>query len=196
MLKIGLTGGIGSGKSTVSAIFRLLDIPVYVADIEAKRIMNTDETVREQLIAAFGEKVYNLKNVINRKFLSSIIFNDLDALEQINAIVHPVVRHDFSEWCTQQIAPYVIQESAILFETGLSQIFDKTITVTAQEELRIKRVILRDGVTEQQVIARIKNQLKESEKCSKSDFVIHNSNELLIPQILNVHHKILSQISG
>ncbi len=195
MLKIGLTGGIGSGKSVVGKIFQLLDIPVYIADIEAKKIMISNKTVQQQLIAAFGKKVYSSKNTINKTYLSSVIFNCPEALEQINAIVHPAVRSDFQQWCLlQKNAPYIIQESAILFDTGIYRQFDKTITVTANEKLRIQRVVQRDNITEKQVAERIKNQLSEEQRINKADFIIYNNTEMLIPQVLKIHQTILESL--
>ncbi len=192
MLKIGLTGGIGSGKSVVVKIFQLLDIPVYIADTEAKRIMNTCKTVQKQLISTFGSAVYAEKNKIDRKFLASLIFNNPDALKQINAIVHPAVRNDFQQWCkTQKEAPYVIQESAILFDTGENVSFDKIITVTADESLRIERIISRDHTTKEEILSRIKNQLSDDIRIAQSDFVIYNNTELLLPQVLKIHQELL-----
>ncbi len=195
MLKVGLTGGIGSGKSVVGKIFQLLDIPIYVADIEAKKIMHSNKTVQQQLITTFGKEVYTSENTINKAYLASVIFNRPDALEQINAIVHPAVRSDFQQWCLlQKNAPYIIQESAILFDTGIYRQFDKTITVTANEKLRIQRVMQRDNITEKQVAERIKNQLSEEQRINKADFIVYNNTEMLIPQILKIHQTILESL--
>ncbi len=195
MLKVGLTGGIGSGKSVVGKIFQLLDIPVYVADVEAKKIMISNKTVQQQLIAAFGKEVYSSKNTINKTYLSSVIFNYPEALEQINAIVHPAVRSHFQQWCLlQQNAPYIIHESAILFDTGIYRQFDKTITVTANKKLRIQRVMQRDNITEKQVEERIKNQLSEEQRINKADFIVYNNSEMLIPQVLKIHQTILESL--
>lgn len=191
MLKVGLTGGIGSGKSVVSKVFELLGIPVYVADVEAKRLMNSDSEIRSKLIAKFGSQVYDLNNNLNRKFLADIIFKQPEALQEVNAIVHPVVRKDFERWMVDCVdSPYVVQESAILFDTGLYQFFDKIITVTADEEVRIKRVMQRDSVSKEMVLDRMKNQLPEWSKIQRSDFVIYNNLELVLPQIIKIDREI------
>jgi len=187
MLKIGLTGGIGTGKSIVGKVFSLMGIPVYISDIEAKRLINENLIIREQLVARFGKEVYLQNEKLNRKYLSDIIFNQPDALQDVNAIVHPVVREDFANWCKiNSEAPYVIQESAILFDTGLYKNFDKIISVTAQEDIRISRVTKRDSVSEESVKERIKNQIAESVKVKKSDYVIYNNTELILPQIIKI----------
>lgn len=191
MLKVGLTGGIGSGKSVVSKVFELLGIPVYVADVEAKRLMNSDSEIRSKLIAKFGSQVYDLNNNLNRKFLADIIFKQPEALQEVNAIVHPLVRKDFERWMVEYVdSPYVVQESAILFDTGLYQFFDKIITVTADEEVRIKRVMQRDSVSKEMVLDRMKNQLPEWSKIQRSDFVIYNNSELVLPQIIKIDREI------
>lgn len=190
MLKIGLTGGIGTGKSIVAEVFKLLGIPVYVSDKEAKRLMIESDEIRTRLIDRFGTDVYFENKTLNRKHLSSIIFNNPKALQDINAIVHPVVRNDFQSWSENQQSPYVIQESAILFDTGLYKNFDKIICVTANEEIRIKRVMERDGVDANAVKERMKNQLDENVKIEKSDFVIYNNSDLILPQIMNIHEEL------
>lgn len=190
MLKIGLTGGIGTGKSIVAKVFQLLGIPVYVSDYEAKRLMNANEEIRQQLVSRFGAGVYQ-SDGLNTAKLASIIFKEKEALKDVNAIVHPVVRKDFERWAKEQIqAPYVIQESAILFDTGLYKNFDKIITVTANDETRIQRVIKRDHTKREMVEERMKNQLPEKEKVEKSDFVIYNNGELILPQIIEIDKKL------
>lgn len=192
MLKIGLTGGIGSGKSVVVKIFQLLDIPVYIADIEAKKLMNSDKSIQKQLLAVFGNSVYTVDNTIDRKYLATTIFNNPEALQQINTIVHPAVRADFERWCLlQKNAPYVIQESALLFDTDLYKNFERIITVSADKKLRIERVMQRDNIEEEKVVERIKNQISEEERIAKADFIINNNNELLIPQVLKIHNQLL-----
>ncbi len=191
-LNVGLTGGIGSGKSLVADFFKLLSIPVYISDIEAKRLMQTDKQIRKDLTAAFGEMVYQASGELNRAALSKIIFKDRDALNKINAIVHPRVRLHYKQWLQKhKNSPYVIQESAILFDTGLYKNFDKIITVTADEVIRINRVISRDACSKESVLERMSKQLPESEKIAKSDFVIQNNSELIIPQIIAIHKQLL-----
>jgi dephospho-CoA kinase len=186
MLKIGLTGGIGTGKSIVAKVFTILGVPVYVSDIEAKRLMIEDVEIKNQLIEKFGVSVYNDNCSLNKKYLSDIIFTQPKALKDINAIVHPVVRKDFISWSQKQKAEYVIQESAILFDTGLYKNFDKTICVTANENLRIQRVMIRDGVDAELVKERMRNQLAENIKIEMADFVIFNNEELILPQIIQI----------
>lgn len=187
MLKVGLTGGIGTGKSIVAKFFKMLGIPVYVSDLEARQLMNSNSIIREQLLAKFGAEVYTKDSTLNRKYLANIIFNKPEALQEVNAIVHPVVRSNFVDWCKQKAEfPYVIQESAILFDTGLYKNFDKIICITADENIRISRVMKRDNVSADLVTARMKNQILEKDKIQKSDFVIYNNSELLIPQIIKI----------
>lgn len=191
MLKIGLTGGIGTGKSMVAEVFRLLKIPVYVSDLEAKRLMIESDEIRSLLVDRFGSEVYH-ENRLNRKYLSDIIFNNPKALQDVNDIVHPVVRRDFENWSLKQQSPYVIQESAILFDTGLYRNFDRIICVTADENLRIQRVMSRDGVDANAVMERMKNQLAENIKVEKADYVIYNNSGLILPQIMKIHQEILA----
>ncbi len=173
MLIIGLTGGIGSGKTTVAKLFEKYGIPVYYSDIEAKKLMNRSKIIKRKLISKFGEKVYKDKH-LNRPFLASIIFNDKDALNYVSQVVHPKVAQHFKRWINKQKAPFVIQENAILFENGSYNNMDKIITVTAPLKTKINRVINRDKTTKKQVLERIKNQLTDDEKIKKSDFVINN----------------------
>ncbi|MFT5749180.1 MAG: dephospho-CoA kinase [Ancylomarina sp.] len=191
-LSIGLTGGIGSGKSLVANFFKLLGISVYISDVEAKSLMQTNSLIRESLIEAFGEKVYCNSGELNRFELAKIIFNNDDALKKVNSIVHPQVRMHYQEWLLKHLGePYVIQESAILFDTGLYNNFDKIITVTADKEIRLNRVILRDSCSRESVLERMGKQISEQEKIEKSDFVIYNNTELVIPQIITIHNQIL-----
>ena len=191
-LSVGLTGGIGSGKSTVAEFFRLLGVPVYTSDSEARKLMQTDSLIRKNLIQAFGESVYLETGDLNREVLAKIIFNDVDALKKVNAIVHPQVRQHYQKWLLKQTeAKYVIQESAILFDTGLYKSFDKIITVTADKAIRIDRVLKRDSCTKESVLERMSKQISEKEKITKSDFVIYNNDELIIPQIIRIHNQLL-----
>lgn len=193
MLKIGLTGGIGSGKSIVAKAFEMLGVPVYVSDVEAKILMNTNEDVKNMLTVRFGKDVYDSNGALDRNRLADIIFNDPKALKDINAIVHPAVRTDFKLWCEKYAhLNYVIQESAILFDTGLYRNFDKIITVSAEEEIRIQRVLKRDSSERELIQKRIANQLPDLERIQKSDFVIYNNDELILPQIVLIDREIRS----
>jgi len=192
MKKIGLTGGIGSGKSFVASIFEKLEVPVYYSDAEAKRLMNVHNEITEKLIALFGNEVYTEKNSLNRAFLASKIFANKDLIAKVNAIVHPVVRNDFNEWAQKQHSHYVLQESAILFEIGAYKLLDATILVIAPNELRIKRAAQRDGVLEEEVIKRMNNQGNQQELSKMADFIINNNEqEMLLPQIINIHQQIM-----
>jgi dephospho-CoA kinase len=182
-LKVGITGGIGSGKSTVCAVLTAMGYPVYNSDERAKTIMETSPEVRQQLIAAFGEQTFH-NNQLNRPFLAEAIFNNPAKREQINAIVHPAVRADFKQWTSAQTSSIVFQESALLIETGGYRLLDFTVLVTAPEELRLKRVLARDRADEEAIRSRIKSQLPDEEKRINADFVMVNDDQsLVVPQI-------------
>lgn len=191
MLKVAITGNIGSGKSTVSKIFQSLDIPVFIADNEA-RLLYDEADVREEIRQNFTEHVFDEKDEIDLKKLANIIFSDEKALKKINAIIHPRTLLKYQSWLeSHSDYVYTLHESAILFENKLQHHFDQTINVTAPEELRVKRVMERDGVTYEAVHARIKNQLSESEKNKRANFVINNDGKtFLIPQILELDKKL------
>jgi len=191
MIKVGITGGIGSGKSTVCKVFKVLGIPVFEADSVARQLMNSDATVRTQLIRLFGSAVYLPDQTIDRKFLSGIVFNNPSLLADLNQIVHPAVRFTFEEWCGQQHSPYVIQEAAILFESGFYKMMDKIIVVATDQTERIQRVMKRDKISEEQVSQRIRNQWTDEQRIKLADFVIcNNDNELIIPQVVEIDKKI------
>jgi dephospho-CoA kinase len=191
MLKIGITGGIGSGKSTVCRVFSVMGIPVFEADRVAKKLMVTDQEIHEKLVTLFGAAVYLPDQTVDRKFLAGIVFKDPSLLAQLNAIVHPVVRKTFFDWCKRQQSPYIIHEAAILFESGFYKMMDKTITVATSENERIQRVMKRDGITLELVKERIKNQWSDEKRIEMADFVIRNNdNELIIPQIIEIDKKI------
>ncbi|WP_320018528.1 dephospho-CoA kinase [Labilibaculum manganireducens] len=195
MLKVGLTGGIGSGKSIVGRAFEMMGIPVYIADIEAKRLMVFDSELRNLLISRFGNQIYDSNFNLNRKLLAEIVFNDSEALQDINSIVHPAVRKDFIRWCEQHSQiPYVIQESAIIFDSGLYKNFDKIITVAAKDEIRIQRVMERDSMSRELIVERMRSQLPESVRIEKADFVIYNNTELILPQIKRIDKQIRSLV--
>ena len=195
MLSIALTGGIGSGKTTVARIFEILGIPVYYADEEAKRLMNEDAVLREQLIGAFGADVYTA-GTINRKRLSDLVFRNPEKLSQLNAIVHPATGIHSTAWMKSQTTPYAIKEAALIFEAGLQDQFDYVIGVTAGESVRIERVMSRDGTSKQKVLERIGNQWPDAEKMELCDFVVTNDDGCaLIPQVLAIHQELLISAS-
>lgn len=193
MLKIGLTGGIGSGKSTVARLFRSLGVDVYSADIEAKYLMNSNLALKKQIILLFGKEAYLNAN-LNSTFIASKVFTDSTLLTKLNLIVHPVVREDFQEWAKLRSEdPYIIQEAAILFESGFASFFDYNILVTSPIDIRIERVMNRDNAQRSDVERRINQQFSDEEKLRLSDFHINNSGkELLITQVLDLHNKFVS----
>ncbi len=183
MLKIGLTGGIGSGKSLIGKIVENLGYPVYYSDLAAKELVDTDSEIRSQLIGLLGSEVY-IVNELNRPFLAQQLFKNDQLRIQVNQIIHPKVRSAFEEWCNRQNSPYVFNEAAILFETGAYKTMDKNLLVTAPTELRIQRVIERDKMAVQQVEERISKQWSDNEKRALADFIIINDEkEPLIAQI-------------
>ena len=188
---IGLTGGIGSGKSTVAKIFATLGVPVLDADATAKQIMNTDPSIKEALVALFGKEVY-VNGQLNRALLSQIVFGDAFKLAQLNAIVHPAAIQYAKDWAAQQSAPYVIKEAALFFESGSADGIHKMIGVTAPKHLRIQRVMQRDYITREEVLKRMEHQLEDSLKMKLCDWVIQNDDrQLLIPQVLAIQKEIL-----
>lgn len=194
MFKVGITGGIGSGKTTVCKIFEVLGIPVFYADSAAKAIMNTDQALVAGIKAAFGNEAYHQDDALNRKYLAKIVFNDDAELARLNALVHPAVFRAFEVWAKNQHAvPYVLKEAALLFESGSNKLCDKMILVTAPQELKIKRVIERDAITATEVLSRMSKQFTDEQKSSLADFaVINDENQLLIPQVLKLHEQFLS----
>jgi dephospho-CoA kinase len=187
---IGLTGGIGSGKSTVAKIFAQLGIPVLDADATAKAIMNEDHSVKTKLIELFGEDAYK-ENQLNRPYIAQLVFEDAFKLQQLNAIIHPITIQYAKDWASKQSAPYVIKEAALFFESGSSEGVEKIIGVTAPKHIRIQRVMQRDQMTREDVIKRMEHQLEDSLKMKLCDWVIQNDDmHLLIPQILAIHQEI------
>ena len=188
---IGLTGGIGSGKTTVARIFNMLNVPVYNSDDAGRKITDKNPLVKSAIKNQFGDDMFDENENLNREKLSAIVFNDSTALAKLNAIIHPAVANDFKTWCANQSSPYVIKETAILFEHGLDKHLDGVIVVEAPDELRIKRVMRRNGITEEAVRNRIQQQLPQNELISRADWVIHNNEEeLLIPQVLDIYSRI------
>jgi len=195
MLKVGLTGGIGSGKSTVAKIFQTLGIPVFDADAVAKSIMHTNTSVKAGVIEAFGEAAYR-DGELNRKFIADIVFKDPFQLEILNSIVHPATMQAAEEWFQQQEAPYVIKEAALLFEAGSAAGLDLIIGVTAPQHVRIHRVMQRDGVGRQEVLTRMGRQIEDTIKMRLCDVVIKNDGvQALLPQVLALHEDLLKQSS-
>ncbi len=193
MIKIGITGGMGSGKSTVAKVFEVLGIPVYYADDAAKKLMNEDAALKEKLIAVFGKEIYQ-DGILNRTHLSGLVFNNPDKLAQLNSIVHPATIADAESWMQQQHSPYAIKEAAILFESGANKYVDKVIGVYAPIQLRISRVMQRDNSTEEAVTARMNRQMEEEKKMSLCDYVITNDEqELVIPQVLKIHELLIKR---
>ena len=191
---VGLTGGIGSGKTTIANFFKELGVPIYIADTEAKALMNRSKVIKRKLIALFGDNAYQ-NGKLNRDFLSKQIFNDKDLLQKMNAIVHPKVASHFKRWVKKQDAPYVISEAAILFENGSYKKYDYIITVTAPEEVRLKRVMSRDNSSKEKVKSVMNNQWKDEEKIKLSDYVIQNINlEEAKAQVLQIHQNLLQKL--
>lgn len=192
MLKVGVTGGIGSGKSTACKVFETLGIPVFYADTEAKKLLNDDNALKEQVRAVFGSGIYGPEGLRNKE-LAQLVFNDPDKLGALNDLVHPAVRKVFSRFQeSHRMEPYVIFEAAILFESGASDLMDRTLVVAAPEELRIKRVMKRDQVQREEVLARMKNQQDPEKINAQADYlVINDENKLLLPQIIRLHHLFL-----
>lgn len=196
MIVIGLTGGIGAGKTTVSRLFALLNIPIYIADDRAKRILDIDGEVQNKIKTLFGENSI-VNGTVDRKLIARESFGYPKILEQLNAIIHPVVSTDFEKWKTDNIsAPYVVKEAAILFESGSHFGCDKIILVSAPLETRIDRVMKRDVISKSEVESRINNQWAEDKKKALSDFFIRNDEEnSLISQVMKIHKKILNENS-
>ena len=193
MLKIGLTGGIGSGKTTIAQIFEKLGVPVFYADLEAKKCMESDMGLIKNLKATFGNKIY-IDRKLQKDRLASIIFNDDSKLHTINRLVHPVVQRVFEDWCATQKNSYVLKEAAILFESGSDKDLDQIVCVSASDDLRKQRVMQRDGVTESQVLERMSKQWGQSRKIELAHFhIVNDEKQLLIPQVLEVHSLLLKQ---
>lgn len=189
-LRIGLTGGIGSGKTTVATIFELLGIPVYNADAASKRLYQTNKELRSALKKHFGEEVYT-GDQLNRSHLAKIVFNNAEKLELLNQLVHPLTIQDAEEWMQRQTTPYAVKEAALLFESGSARGLDYIIGVQAPKHLRTRRVMDRDGVSREEVESRMQRQIDADIKMRLCDFVIHNNEqELVIPQVLSLHEKL------
>lgn len=191
---VGLTGGIGSGKTTVSNMFKDLGVPVYIADNEAKNLMSSSKVIKRKLIDLFGPKAYE-DNSLNRTYIASKIFNDDTYLQKMNAIIHPKVANHFKLWLQKQTSKYVIKEAAIIFEHNMQSQYDYVITVIANEEDRINRILKRDNTTKDKIMSIMKHQLSDDEKIKLSDFVIINDKlEHTKEQVLNIHNFILKNL--
>jgi dephospho-CoA kinase len=194
MLKVGITGGIGSGKSTIAKVFEVLGIPVYYADDRAKFLMNNNEDLRQQLVKNFGENTFT-NDQLNRPYLSSKVFNNTAKLELLNSIVHPITIADAENWMQQQTSSYCIKEAALIFESGAQQNLDYVIGVTASTALRIQRVMHRDGIDRETIIARMDKQISDTIKMRLCDFVIDNNEQkLVIPQVIKIHKSLLALV--
>jgi dephospho-CoA kinase len=196
MFKVGITGGIGSGKTTVCKIFELQKIPVFYADLEAREIMSSDDQLIAEVKAAFGADIYTSERTLNRSKLAKLVFNNDFLLAELNSLVHPAVFRAFDKWVGRQTAPYVIKEAALLFESGSYKDCQATILVKSPHDLKIKRVIERDSIGEADILKRMAKQLSDSEKESLSDYTLQNNEQdLLIPQVLKLHQNFL-KLSG
>ncbi len=188
MLRIGITGCMGSGKSTVARIFAHMGVPVYDADTRAKELMVKSPSIIKGITDLFGIEAYDPDGLLNRSHISEQAFNNGKLLEELNALVHPEVFKDFEDWCEQQDAPYIIKEAALMFESESYKHLNHVIVVTSPEELRIERAMQRDGLSREAVVARMKNQMSQDEKLSRAQYEIKNDEqELLIPQVLKLH---------
>ena len=195
MLQVGITGGIGSGKSLVCKIFQVLEIPVYDADSRAKLLMIGDEVLVNQIKKEFGNEAYS-NGVLNRKHIGEKAFGDPEKLKVLDDLVHPRVASDYEQWVKKQSAPYVIKEAALLFEAGSYKTLNKIIVVSASEEVKVKRIKIRDPHRSEQMIKDIiKNQMPDQEKVSRADFVVVNDeSQLVIPQVIAIHQHLLSSL--
>lgn len=192
MLKIGLTGGIGSGKSTVAQLFEILGIPVFYADDEAKKIYDENVKVKNLVINNFGNESYN-DGKLNRAYIASVVFNNKEKLDLLNSLIHPITMKQGEEWINRQTTPYAIHEAALVFEASVNKRLDYVIGVSAPEELRIERTMKRNNASRPDVLKRMSQQMNEDEKMKLCDFVLVNDEkQLLIPQVLALHDKLIA----
>ena len=196
MLKVGLTGGIGSGKSTVLKVFELLGVKVYRSDEESKKLIQTDPELIDKIKDAFGQNLYSKKNELDKKKLAEIVFSDSEALEKLNHLVHPAVIKDYSNWVKKHASEdYVIKESALFFEAEITHLVDRLITVYTPLNMRIQRLLERDDTTTEAITKRMENQMPESLKMEGSDFVIFNDEEnSIIEQVIALHNELKTNV--
>lgn len=191
MLRVGLTGGIGSGKSTVARIFEVLNIPVYYADEAARRLLNSDEALKDSIRHHFGEKSY-LNGQLNSSYIASLVFADPRKLSLLNSLTHPATIRDANKWMERQSAPYTIKEAALIFESGAAEYLDFVIGVSAPPALRLQRTMQRDGLSREEVLKRIDRQMDEDIKMKLCDAVIRNDEQaMVIPQVLALHERLV-----
>ena len=192
MKKIGITGGIGSGKTYVASVFKSLGIPIFNADIQAKKIMTSSGKLIKLVKEEFGNEIYKDSD-LNKEKLASIVFSNSDKLQKLNSLVHPIVKEEFNNWCKKQTSPYIIKEAAILFESNSHIGLDAVICVSAPLDLRIERLLNRDDYSEKEIKKRIENQISQEEKEKLSDYIIVNDEkDLLLPKIIKFHKELLS----
>lgn len=196
-LKVGITGGIGSGKTLVCNVFALLGVPVYFADEQAKYILQNDTDVISAVKHLLGNKSYTSEGLLNRKYIASIVFADTELLKKYNAIIHPAVFDHAHRWMQAHAHyAYILKEAALLFESGSYRELDKIICVTAPEKLRMERVMQRDNISAEEVVQRMQNQWPEEQKISRSDYIIYNDgSQMLIPQVMEIHRSLLNLLS-
>tara|TARA_B100001094_G_scaffold325613_1_gene380266 strand:+ start:255 stop:833 length:579 start_codon:yes stop_codon:yes gene_type:complete len=192
MKKIGITGGIGSGKTYIASVFQSFRIPIFNADIQAKKVMTSSRKLIKVVKEEFGNDIYKDSD-LNKEKLASIVFSNSDKLQKLNSLVHPIVKEEFNNWYMKQTSPYVIKEAAILFESNSHIELDAVICVSAPLDLRIKRLLIRDDYSDNEIKKRIDNQISQEKKEKLSDYIIVNDEkELLLPTIIKIHKELLS----
>ena len=193
MLKVAITGGIGSGKSLVCQVFKTLGIPIFDADAVSNQLVEHDATLKNSIIELFGKEAYK-NNIYNRKYIASIVFSQAEMLQALNALIHPKAIEAAKQWFEKQQSPYAIKEAAILFESNSEKDIDIIIGVTAPEQIRIERVMQRTGYSKEEVIKRMQQQMPDEEKMAKCNYVIQNNNtDAILPQILQIHQQLINK---